>query len=162
MYCSCCTLQPSDNGLVPNQHRRLLPTVGTRHDLLPVPRRGVFAEAYVALFRGWTTVSYHDRLHLSIPPTSCGIFVKDRVQALFLPQPTYSSCRQRTQPLGLRIGQAFTPAKLFPGHPVWYVSSLEEGVSAMVRPMSFFLELHEQACGEEVILCDFEDVCNDR
>ncbi|CAM9895784.1 unnamed protein product [Scytosiphon promiscuus] len=27
--------------------------------------------------------------------------------------------------------KAFTPAKLFPGHPVWYVSSFEEGVSAM-------------------------------
>lgn len=33
----------------------------------------------------------------------------------------------------LDYAQAFTPAKPFTGHPVWYVSSLEEGVSAMVR-----------------------------
>ncbi|CAM9405134.1 unnamed protein product [Pylaiella littoralis] len=31
----------------------------------------------------------------------------------------------------LKPKEAFTPAKLFAGHPVWYVSSLEEGVSAM-------------------------------
>lgn len=35
--------------------------------------------------------------------------------------------------LNTSMTQTFTPAKPFTGHPVWYVSSLEEGVSAMVR-----------------------------
>ena len=39
------------------------------------------------------------------------------------------------QPLSVPA-QAFSPAVLFVGHPVWYVSSLEEGVSAMVSPSS--------------------------